>query len=97
MAITETSIKNSSTRRFVELRSVTVPTCWEKRQQWTKVFELIAILFFLLLEQQEVNTDLENEVAGLVEVPNEDTLAISNSNGANAWFIKVNLDQALLE
>lgn len=45
MTLTETSIKNEKRYRFVELRTATVPTTWDKCMNWVKVFELIATLY----------------------------------------------------
>lgn len=45
ITLTDTSIKDRNTWRFVELRSAVVPTCWAKRKQWTKVFEWTATLY----------------------------------------------------
>lgn len=56
MTLTETSVKDPQRYRFVEIRSAIIPTVWEKRKQWTKVFELIATLYASNIHQSILST-----------------------------------------
>ncbi|KAM3587037.1 hypothetical protein VKS41_002083 [Umbelopsis sp. WA50703] len=68
ITLSATSLNEAHRYKCMELRSAEVPTSWDGRKKWFKVFELMATLQTVLLEQMRVLDELENEVNGLVEV-----------------------------
>lgn len=72
MTLTSTSLEAEPKYKFLELRSANIPTSWNKRKCWMKVFEMLATIHVILSEQRLLADELEDQANGLVEVsPNE--------------------------
>jgi hypothetical protein len=68
------NLKNDLLWKFVELRSAQVPTSWNDRFDWVKMFELLATLYLGLLEQEKINVQIKKENSGLTKITTEQTL-----------------------
>jgi hypothetical protein len=61
--------------KFVELRAAQVPTSWDDRFDWMKMFELLATLYLSLIEQAEVDCLVKKENSGFEKIDADQTLA----------------------
>lgn len=51
ITLSQMSLKKDLMWKFVELRAAHVPTSWDDRFDWMKMFELLATLYPSLIEQ----------------------------------------------
>ncbi|OBZ81520.1 hypothetical protein A0J61_10434 [Choanephora cucurbitarum] len=75
LTLSKMNLKEDRLWKFVELRSATIPTNWNDRFNWVKMFELIATLFLCLKEEVRVDMEMKRENSGLKFVSREEGLA----------------------
>ncbi|KAI8639055.1 hypothetical protein BD408DRAFT_435511 [Parasitella parasitica] len=68
-------IKSASQWQVVECRSACIPLSFSGIIHYTKVFELFAFLLSDMAEQDKIFHQLEMESLGLIEVPQDETVA----------------------
>ncbi|KAI9103133.1 hypothetical protein DFS34DRAFT_646516 [Phlyctochytrium arcticum] len=60
--------------KYLELRSAIIPMEWSQRYGWIKVFELVATVFNVLLDQEELMKEVAKEENGAKDVGEEETV-----------------------
>ncbi|KAI7906341.1 uncharacterized protein BX663DRAFT_428217, partial [Cokeromyces recurvatus] len=73
MTLIRYMIKSPSQWQVIECCSASVPLTFSEAIKYTKVFNLFALLYSDIEEQEKVFTLLEKESMGLIEVPVEET------------------------
>ncbi|CAO3595880.1 unnamed protein product [Absidia cylindrospora] len=68
MTLTSTRMESPNRYSFIEVRSATIPTKYEQRCDWIKVFELLLKLKASLIEQEKLTSLLEEQRVGLEDV-----------------------------
>ncbi|CAO3667112.1 unnamed protein product [Rhizopus stolonifer] len=74
LTLTKMSLSKSGKWKLVEVRSACAPTSWELRGNWNPLFEMLATIYDELLEQRKLNTQIINEVCGLVKLPSKSVI-----------------------
>ncbi|KAI8058685.1 uncharacterized protein B0P05DRAFT_478723 [Gilbertella persicaria] len=75
MTLVRYKIKSASQWQVVECRSASIPLSFSGIIHYTKVFELFAFLLSDMAEQDRIFHQLEMESLGLVQVPQDETVA----------------------
>ncbi|ORZ07378.1 hypothetical protein BCR42DRAFT_336498 [Absidia repens] len=68
MTLSATRMLNPDRYSFIQVRSAKIPTTFDERWDWIKVFELLLKLKADLIEQERITSLLEKQRVGLLEV-----------------------------
>ncbi|KAI8096367.1 uncharacterized protein BX664DRAFT_323831, partial [Halteromyces radiatus] len=68
MTLSATRMVNPDRYSFIQVRSAKIPTTFDERWDWIKVFELLLKLKADLIEQERITSLLEKQRVGLLEV-----------------------------
>ncbi|KAG0007791.1 hypothetical protein BGZ80_004220 [Entomortierella chlamydospora] len=85
LTLTTTQLDQHEPRKYVvqQCRSAQVPTSFEERLNWFKVFEMISYLIQKMKDQTRVLQDLSKESSGVMDIDNSEFVCTILRNSGN--------------
>lgn len=94
LTLTKMTLSKSGKWKLVELWSACVPTSWELRGNWNPLFEMLATIYNELLEQRKLDSQIINEVCGLMKLPSKSV--IDHFKCINIWLLCLYISYVIL-